>query len=233
MDISEVQFYCTEVQDAPACVHGSRDQEASTNEERFMRAAIEEARAAAEEGEVPVGCVLVDDSLTIVGRGRNATNRKKDATRHCEFEAIDDFIQKQFGAQCGSAPPYLCIPTDGVTKGEIRNRSQNIDEAFRKLDLYVTCEPCVMCSMAIRFCGIRRVFFGCKNGRFGGCGSVLSLHTAPLKDLPPIICKGGIFASEAVALLRAFYSRGNPNAPTSKRQRPLEDIQGCTTHGES
>lgn len=194
-----------------------------------MRAAIEEARAAGEEGEVPVGCVLVDDTSTIVGRGRNATNRKKDATRHCEFEAIDDFVCKQFGMQCDRFHALSEVRTGGDTT----EHTQNISEALRKLDLYVTCEPCIMCSMAIRFCGIRRVFFGCKNGRFGGCGSVLSVHTAPFKDVAPIICKGGIFASEAVALLRAFYSRGNPNAPSSKRQRPLDDTPDNVTDVES
>lgn len=43
-------------------------------------------------------------------------------------------------------------------------------------DLYVTVEPCVMCASALRQLGIRRVFFGCANDRFGGCGSVLWIN---------------------------------------------------------
>lgn len=42
--------------------------------------------------------------------------------------------------------------------------------------LYVTCEPCIMCAGALDNVRIARVVFGCHNDRFGGCGSVLSLH---------------------------------------------------------
>ena len=48
---------------------------------------------------------------------------------------------------------------------------------FRQVDLYVTVEPCVMCASLLRQYNIRRVFFGCANERFGGTGSVLSLHS--------------------------------------------------------
>lgn len=41
---------------------------------------------------------------------------------------------------------------------------------------YVTCEPCIMCAAALREVKIKMVVFGCSNDRFGGCGSVLSVH---------------------------------------------------------
>lgn len=44
---------------------------------------------------------------------------------------------------------------------------------------YVTCEPCIMCAGALALIKIRKVYFGCKNERFGGCGSILSIHEAP------------------------------------------------------
>lgn len=50
---------------------------------------------------------------------------------------------------------------------------------FAECDLYVTVEPCVMCAAALRLLRFRRVFYGCGNDRFGGCGSVLNVH-APL-----------------------------------------------------
>jgi tRNA(Arg) A34 adenosine deaminase TadA len=43
-------------------------------------------------------------------------------------------------------------------------------------ELYVTCEPCIMCAAALSLMSIRRVVFGCANDRFGGCGSVLAVH---------------------------------------------------------
>ena len=55
--------------------------------ERWMRAALVEAEAAAAEGEVPVGCVVVHEGR-IVGRGHNRTEALKDPTAHAEIIAI-------------------------------------------------------------------------------------------------------------------------------------------------
>ncbi len=55
--------------------------------ERWMRAALVEAEAAAAEGEVPVGCVVVHEGR-IVGRGHNRTEALKDPTAHAEIVAI-------------------------------------------------------------------------------------------------------------------------------------------------
>ena len=43
---------------------------------------------------------------------------------------------------------------------------------------YVTVEPCIMCASALAQLGIGKVYFGCHNDRFGGCGSVLNLNEA-------------------------------------------------------
>ena len=48
-----------------------------------------------------------------------------------------------------------------------------------ELTLYVTCEPCIMCAYAINIMGIKRVYFGCKNDKFGGNGSVLYVNQMP------------------------------------------------------
>lgn len=53
----------------------------------WMRLALAEAQAAADEGEVPVGCVIVHQGR-VVGRGRNACERLQDATAHAEMIAI-------------------------------------------------------------------------------------------------------------------------------------------------
>lgn len=70
--------------------------------------------------------------------------------------------------------------------------------------------------------GIRRVFYGCKNDRFGGCGSILHLHLpTAIKSKShlgyPII--SGLLEKEAIHLLRCFYDRENFHAPDEKRKR--------------
>eukprot|EP00978_Attheya_sp_CCMP212_P006264 scaffold14188_cov50-Attheya_sp.AAC.3 len=96
-------------------------------------------------------------------------------------------------------------------------------DIFAQCDLYVTCEPCIMCAAALARVGIGRVFFGCRNDRFGGCGSLMHLHKPD--TLPSLTHKGipfmfsGILEKEAISLLRSFYDRENFHAPDDKRKR--------------
>lgn len=50
---------------------------------------------------------------------------------------------------------------------------KNID--FKKLIVFVTVEPCIMCAYALNLKNIKKVYFGCKNERFGGNGSIITL----------------------------------------------------------
>jgi len=85
---------------------------------------------------------------------------------------------------------------------------------FRETDLYVTVEPCIMCAACLRQYGIRAVYYGCSNDRFGGNGGVLTIHSDPSID-NPYPSHGGLFREEAIMLLRRFYvqenEKGGPN----------------------
>jgi tRNA-specific adenosine deaminase 2 len=48
---------------------------------------------------------------------------------------------------------------------------------LRDVALYVTVEPCIMCSAALRQLGIQKVYCGCLNKRFGGCGGVIGVNS--------------------------------------------------------
>ncbi|RZC78309.1 hypothetical protein C5167_002537 [Papaver somniferum] len=166
----------------------------------FMELALEQAKLALNSLEVPVGCVIVEDEK-VIASGRNKTNETRNATRHAEMEATDYLLEQW--------------QKNGLSKKEIAIR-------FSKCDLYVTCEPCIMCAAAISILGIKAVYYGCPNDKFGGCGSILSLHSRNTEHLSSggasemkgcFTCKGGIMASEAVSLFRSFYDQGNPNAP--------------------
>ncbi|GFQ02389.1 tRNA-specific adenosine deaminase 2 [Phtheirospermum japonicum] len=90
---------------------------------------------------------------------------------------------------------------------------------FSRCSLYVTCELCIMCASALSIIGIKEVYYGCGNDKFGGCGSILSLHTSIYNFIfcsggvsrKEFKCTGGIMATEAINLLRNFYEQGNPN----------------------
>ena len=78
------------------------------------------------------------------------------------------------------------------------------------------------CGAALSMLGIGRVFFGCRNDRFGGCGSILNLHKSNALPSPKHVgfsTVGGILGEEAITLLRSFYDRENFHAPDEKRKR--------------
>lgn len=176
----------------------------------FMEKALDEANVALTHLEVPVGCVIVENGQ-VIANGSNRTNETRNATRHAEMEAIDKVLD-------------IC---------QAASLSQEqAAQKFGKCELYVTCEPCIMCATALSIVGIRSVYYGCNNDRFGGCGSVMALQTqgcggcgVGADNEEDVVrggfkCVGGLMAEEAVALLRSFYGQGNPNAP--KPHRPLK-----------
>ena len=103
------------------------------------------------------------------------------ATRHAEFEAIDMLL-----SACGGNLTKAAFPECGC---RLRHSAPTEDMSVtkclkiacgglvaRRCELYVTCEPCIMCAGALSLLGFAAVYFGCNNDRFGGCGSILSVH---------------------------------------------------------
>ncbi len=111
----------------------------------------------------------------IVGEGWNRPIGSSDATSHAETEAIR--------AACKALGNYR-IP--GTT-------------------LYVTLEPCVMCSGAIMHARIGRVVFGASDPKTGACGSVVDLF-AEAKLNHHATVEPGVLAGESVALLKSFFA---------------------------
>ena len=70
----------------------------------------------------------------------------------------------------------------------------------------------IMCADALSKLAVRRVVFGCYNGKFGGCGSILSMHKRSYS------VTSGVLNDEAINLFKAFYARENDRAPDAKRK---------------
>lgn len=138
------------------------------------------AQHALSADETPVGCVLVHHGA-IIARGHNATNATLNGTRHAEFVAI------------------ASLTAQGLDAGTI----------LPDADLYVTVEPCIMCASLLRQYGIRKVYFGAANERFGGTGGVLRIHEAGAGVGRGYEVSGGWLREEAILLLRSFYVQEN------------------------
>ena len=142
-----------------------------------MKAALEEAQAAANREEVPIGAVLVDSrSGEIVARAGNRTLEHTDPTAHAEILLIRELCA-QVGAQ--RLPEY---------------------------DLYITLEPCPMCAAAISFARIRRVVFGASDPKSGGITSPMKMYEhAQIHHKPEILA--GVMACECSQLLKDFFAK--------------------------
>ncbi len=112
----------------------------------------------------------------IIGRGYNQPIAGTDPTAHAEIMAMRDASK---------------------TLGNYR---------LADCDLYVTLEPCVMCSGAIMHARIARVFFGAKDPKTGACGSAIDLFAHAHLNHHAVV-SGGMLADEAVKLLQDFFSR--------------------------
>jgi tRNA(adenine34) deaminase len=107
-----------------------------------MRAALAEARAALDTGDVPIGAIVVDPSGTVVGRGRNVREAEADPTGHAEVVALR---------------------TAARARGEWR---------LDGCTLVVTLEPCTMCAGAAVLSRLDRVVFGAYDPKAGAVGSL-------------------------------------------------------------
>jgi len=127
-----------------------------THEER-MQEAMTLAQEAMNAGEVPVGCVIVDGSGKIIGRGRNRREGDKRAIAHAEILAIEE----------------ACAAKGGWRLSDC--------------SLYVTLEPCPMCAGAIINSRIGKVFFGARDSAIGACGSVINLFMERFGHEPELV----------------------------------------------
>ncbi len=141
----------------------------------YMQAAMEEARLAASRDEVPIGAVLVNhETGKIVARNGNRTIELHDPTAHAEILTIRELCNER--------------------------KSQRIPD----YDLYVTLEPCTMCTAAIGFARIRKLVIGAPDEKGGGV-----CHGAKFFDQPTCHHKieivHNVMADECGQILKDYF----------------------------
>ncbi len=142
-----------------------------------MDIALDEARAACERGEVPVGAVVVDPDGAILARAGNEVEARHDASAHAEL---------------------LALRAAASARGTAR---------LPDCDLVVTLEPCPMCAQAISFFRIRRLVFGAYDPKGGGVEHGARVFDAPSCHHRPEVVGGVREADAATALRDFFAAR--------------------------
>ena len=164
----------------------------------WMGLALAEARRAGEDGEVPVGAVVVRDGQ-LIATGRNAPVRGHDPTAHAEIVAL-----RAAAAALGN------YRLDGC-------------------ELFVTLEPCAMCSGAMLHARLKRVVFGAADPKTGAAGSVVDLFAQPRLNHRTAL-HGGVLAPECGALLSAFFASRRQEARMATqplREDALRTPEAC------
>ena len=139
-----------------------------------MRLALDEARAAGEGGDVPIGAVVARGG-EVLGRAGNARERDREPTAHAEVLAL-----RLAASAAGS------WHLEGCT-------------------LYVTLEPCAMCSGAVVLARIDRLVFGADDPKAGFAGSLGDLVRDPRLN-HSVEVTVGVLADECGELLRSFFA---------------------------
>ncbi len=143
--------------------------------EELMAEAVCEARTARDQGEVPVGALVVDADGEILGRGRNSPINANDPTAHAEIIAIR--------AACAKTGNYRLPP--GVI-------------------LVVTLEPCLMCLGAAVHARIGGLVFGAHDPKSGAVESCLNGPELPFLN-HRLLTLSGVCAAECAELLTSFF----------------------------
>ena len=153
-------------------------------DEFFMRMALREAEKASADGEVPTGCVIVEEpedpeapptAARILGRAHNQTEMLVDATAHAEILALSAAFQ---------------------AKGNWRLTGTR---------LYVTKEPCPMCAGAIILARVDKVIWGVGDPKRGG-STVFDIFRHPGINHHPEILEG-ILEEPCKAVLQDFFRK--------------------------
>ena len=144
-----------------------------------MNIAFELAKEAGECGEVPVGAIIVDKNGEIISKAYNLRETQKNAVAHAELIAIENACKRLGGWRLS-----------GCT-------------------LYVTLEPCPMCTGAIVNSRIDRVVFGAYDMQAGCCGSVANFNAYPFNHSFEIL--GGVMESECREVLTQFFNNKRKN----------------------
>lgn len=165
------------------------------DDKAYMQLALTEARKAAALGEIPIGAVLVDrQNGAVVCLAHNMRETWQDATAHAEVIVIRE--------ACAKLRRWRL---SGCT-------------------LYVTVEPCPMCSGAIVNSRIDRVVYGCPDVKAGGAESIFNIITNPNLNHSAEVTSG-VCEEECAQVMKDFFKRRRTE--NKARKQKLSALECC------
>lgn len=142
---------------------------------KYMDLALDEAKKAGDRGEVPIGCIIVDNQTgEVISVGSNEREETQNAIKHAEIIAIEAACEK-------------------IGSWRLEHTS-----------LFVTLEPCPMCAGAIINSRVEEVIFGASDPKAGSVGSINNLLAETRYNHQPEVLSG-VKEQEAGDLLRNFF----------------------------
>jgi len=143
----------------------------------YMQKALELAKIAAENDEVPIGCVIVNpQNGEIIAEAYNLSQHVEDATAHAEIKAIQSACHK--------------LNTNRL----------------RGMYLFVTLEPCTMCAAAISFARIEKLYFGAEDVKGGAVINGVRFYEQKTCNHRPEV-ESGLLESECSQILKDFFKK--------------------------
>lgn len=156
-------------------------------DQEYMRMALEEARIAFDEGEVPIGSVVVHQAIDpatrralteprVIARAHNMREQLRDPAAHAEFLAMEQAARKL--------------------------------DAWRLSDctVYVTLEPCVMCAGLMHQARVRRCVYGAPDKKAGALGTLYSINSDERLN-HRFEALSGVLGDECADILRRFFQQ--------------------------
>lgn len=184
-----------------------------------MGRAMALAGQAADDGEIPVGAVVLDADGRMIGQGRNRRERDADPLAHAEVLALREAARsRRHDPKCVARQDARQRDADGTREsaehraprqgtGSAHSQRQALERGWNLADytLVVTLEPCPMCAGACLQAHVGRIVFGAWDAKLGACGSVWDIPRDPhIGHSPEVV--GGVREVECAALLTDFFA---------------------------
>lgn len=141
----------------------------------YMQRALALAKIAAQQGEVPVGAVIVNaKNGEVISKAYNQCEALQNSTTHAEMVAIKEACSKL--------------------------QSKFLDTCY----IYITLEPCLMCAAALSYARIARIYYGASDTKFGAIENGPRIFCSKSALYKPEVYSG-ILEEESRALLKEFF----------------------------